>query len=461
MVQRDRKYTLKIYDTPLMDIHVEADEYGRFTATVDSVDDSKRSLFPLLLLEPTAENAKAWLNGRTVPKNRKFVDKILEAAGLSLSDKIGILDTCKGLSVNDAYWLDNGSSKISFQDVNLYDNQLDETLAFIAYTGYSSSQKHKLGLSTEWTTDGQFPKAWRRINDKLYLFKAGSSGYANSGMEPYSEYLAAQVAEQMGIPHVPYDLQQWKGKLASVCPLMNSKDIAFVPFWVASKQSRFPAPLAAAMAFSEETFEQLRSMIVFDALIGNQDRHASNYGMLRDNHTGKVIGPAPLFDHNLSLFARDMEVDYPNFLERIDTVIVPATSQLTFTEEAEIVMGAKQHEQLRKMIGFEFKNHPDYPISENRLAALNSYIAGRTKELMKLPVVDEAVLRKSMEKEALSFREPIPMVEVCGCKSKGRSSLSEECRDALDASHKSDLNRNTGKARKERSPKQGFEDHDR
>lgn len=443
MVQRNRKYTLKIYDTPLMDFHVKADEYGRFSVSVDSVDESRRNLFPLLLLDPTSENAKAWLEGRTIPKNRKFVDKILEAAGLTLSDKIGILDTCKGLSVNDAYWIDDGSSGASFQDINLYDNQLDETLAFIAYTGYSSSQKHKLGLSTEWTTDGQFAKAWRRINGSLYLFKAGSEGYANSGMEPYSEYLAAQVAEQMEIPHVPYDLQQWKGKLASVCPLLNSKDIAFVPFWIAAKQSLFPAPLAAALAFSEETFEQLRTMIVFDALIGNQDRHASNYGMLRDNHTGQVIGPAPLFDHNLSLFARDMEVDYPHFLERIDTVIVPAASQLSFKEEAEIVMGTRQHELLRKMIGFQFRNHPNYPIPESRLDALNTYIAGRARDLMKLPVADETALRRSMEKEYRSFTDPIPMVEVC--EKCGQISLSQECRDSLRACRSGGLNREKGR----------------
>lgn len=409
---REKKYILKIYDTPLMEISVKIDDFGRFKAKAEETDNRKRELFPLLLLEPTDDNVQSWLQGRTIPKNRRFVDKILETAGLTFRDKIGILDICKGLSVNDAYWLDDGSADVSFDDVNLYDNQLDETLAFVAYTGYSSLQKHKLGLSTEWTTDGQFAKAWRRIDDKLYLFKSGSEGFANAGMEPYSEFFAAQVAQRMGISHVDYELKKWKGKLASVCPLLNSKEIAFVPFWVATNQSFFPAPLAAAMMFSEETFEQLRSMIVFDALICNYDRHAANYGMLRDNHTGQVLGFAPLFDHNLSLFARDMAVDYPHFLERVDTVFSPMASQISFREEAEIVMGEKQHEQLRKMIGFQFVNHPLYPISERRLEALNVYIAGRTRELMALPVRNDANLRKSMEKEYCNFKTSVPMLAV-------------------------------------------------
>ena len=140
MVLRNKKYILKIYDEPLMELNVKIDDFGRFTVSVDCVDESKRQQFPLLLLEPTAENARLWLQGRTIPKNRKFVDRILETAGLAFNDKIGILDICKGLSVNDAYWLDDGTVNVSFADINLYDNQLDETLALVAYTGYSSAK---------------------------------------------------------------------------------------------------------------------------------------------------------------------------------------------------------------------------------------------------------------------------------------------------------------------------------
>ena len=413
MAKRDKHYTLKIYDTPLVDFYASNDDYGRLDVKIATINESARPLFPLqLLLETNSESIIAWLKGRTVPKNRRFVDKILETAGLNINDTLGILDVCKGLSVNDSYWLDDGSAELLFSNINLFENELDETLALVAYTGYSTSQKHKLGLSTEWTTDGQFPKAWRRIDESLYLFKAGTEGYANAGMEPYSEYLAAQVAERMGIPHVPYDLQKWKGKLASVCPLLNSKDISFVPYWVASNQSRFPSPLAAAFAFSDETFEQLRSMTIFDALICNTDRHAANYGMLRDNHTGEVLGPAPLFDHNFSLFPGEMSTDFPFLHEKANSVFAPAASQISFKDQASIVMGDKQHEQLQKMIGFQFKNHPDYPLPEDRLSALNTYIEKRTQELIKIPAADEATLRRKMSQELTRLKEPIPMLKA-------------------------------------------------
>lgn len=69
------------------------------------------------------------------------------------------------------------------------------------------------------------------------LYKSGTEGYANAGTEPYSEFFTAQAAQAFGIDHVPYALEEWKGRLASVCPLMHKPSTAFVPFWTAAEQS--------------------------------------------------------------------------------------------------------------------------------------------------------------------------------------------------------------------------------
>lgn len=443
MNPESKEYILKVFDTELIRFRVAADEYGRLEATVQDVNESKRHLFPTqLLLDASGENIISWMKARTIPKNRQYVYQILATANLKPNDTLGIIDICKGLSVNDSYWLDDGAARNSFDQINLFENRLDETLAIVAYTGYTASQKHKIGLSTEWTTSGQYPKAWRRIDGGLYLFKTGTEGFANAGMEPYSEYFAAQVAEKMGLSHVPYDLQRWKGKLASVCPLLNSRDVSFVPFWIATNQSTFPANIAVMQAFSEDAFDAVRSMIVFDALICNVDRHGGNYGILRDNHTGEFLEFAPLFDHNRSLFAMEMETDFPHLLEKSNSVFVPACGNLSFQGQAGIVMGAKQHEQIRKLIGFQFTNHPSYPVPENRLAALNDYIAARTRELMEIPVADETVLRRNMEKEFEKLDTPVPILK--NREPKGYS-LESECRQGHSASHDSGLNCPTGR----------------
>lgn len=41
------------------------------------------------------------------------------------------------------------------------------------------------------------------------------------------------------------------------------------------------------------THEQLCSMLVFDTLIYNEDRHFGNFGVLRDNLTGNIVAAAP------------------------------------------------------------------------------------------------------------------------------------------------------------------------
>ena len=61
--------------------------------------------------------------------------------------------------------------------------------------------------------------------------------------------------------------------------------------------------------------DAIRDMLVFDALIYNEDRHFGNFGLLRNSHTGEVIAPAPLFDNGLSLFSFAMLNDYVQYTQ--------------------------------------------------------------------------------------------------------------------------------------------------
>ena len=238
------------------------------------------------------------------------------------------------------------------------------------------------------------------------LYKSGTEGYANAGTEPYSEFFTAQAAQAFGIDHVPYALEEWKGRLASVCPLMHKPSTAFVPFWTAAEQSLFPATLETARRISPEALDALRMMYVFDALVCNTDRHANNYGFLRDNATGKLTGFAPQFDHNLALFPNDMEQDYDSWTEQ-GSIRQPAGSNLSFDSVAALVMTEAHHEALRKMIGFQFMNHPDYPVSSKRLDALNRFISERVRQLFTIAPVDDCQLISSL-KDVLPADTVIP-----------------------------------------------------
>lgn len=406
--QNHKLYELRLYDDVLLTFAVTRDAFGTVSVAIKDVMASDTHLLPLSLWpDPTSGSRLLdWLNTRVIPKNRKFVDQILAQAGITDDSTFGVLDVCLGLSVNDAYWVTPAGFEGTWANYNLFDNDLDEALALVAYTGYTTSQKRKAGLSTEWTTNGQFPKAWRRIDGALQLYKGGTEGYANAGMEPYSEYFTAQAAQAFGVAHVPYELDEWKGKLASVCPLMHKPGTAFVPFWTAAEQSLFPATLETARRISTSTFESLRTMYIFDALVCNTDRHANNYGFLRDNATGTIVGFAPLFDHNLALFPNDMAQDYASWTAQ-GSIRRPAGSNLSFDSVAALVMTEAHHEALRKMIGFQFENHPRYPIADERLEALNHFIAERVRQLIAIPPADERYLVTSL-KDVLPADTVIP-----------------------------------------------------
>jgi len=74
-----------------------------------------------------------WLERRVIPKNRTFVEEILLSLDLSPNDTKGIFDTCKGLSLNDSFWVVTEGFDGKFSDFNLYENRFSEILSLVAY----------------------------------------------------------------------------------------------------------------------------------------------------------------------------------------------------------------------------------------------------------------------------------------------------------------------------------------
>ena len=375
-------YSLRIYDTELTKFILEKRGLEGLVAEIVSVNEELRYLLPLDM-ECTGEGIVKWLEHRVIPKNRTFVDEILKTLGLSHNDTKGIIDVCKGLSLNDSYWVVPGGFTGQFADYNLYENRFSEMLALVAYTGAGQSRE-AFTTSPELTTGGMLPKAWRLVEgDGIYLYKGGSSGASNTGREPYCEYYASQVAETMGINAVHYDLENWKGITASKCALFTNMDTSYVPIGRLVKTGGIGKCLEYYDALGTEFGEHIRSMLVFDALIYNEDRHFGNFGLLRDNHTGKIKAPAPVFDNGLSLLCYAGREEIENF-EALQDYAATRTNPygLSFEEVCAAVMGAKQREQLRRMISFTFKRHPSINLPEEHLRALESLLEIRVRKLL-------------------------------------------------------------------------------
>ncbi|MCD8361770.1 MAG: XRE family transcriptional regulator [Lachnospiraceae bacterium] len=379
-------YSLRIYDTELMRFSMGKKGLAGLVVDILLIHEEFSHLMPLDM-ECTNEGVIKWLERRVIPKNRTFVDEILKTLGLSHNDTKGIIDVCKGLSLNDSYWIVPDGFEGTFSQYNLYENRFSEMLALVAYTGAGQSRQ-VFTTSPELTTNGMLPKAWRFLEgDGIYLYKGGTSGASNTGREPYCEYYASQVAEAMKLNAVHYDIENWKGITASKCALFTSVDVSFIPVGRIVRTGGIQACLDYYDRLGSDFAEQIRSMLVFDALIYNEDRHFGNFGVLRDNHTGRIIAPAPIFDNGLSLFCFAGREDIPNLAEYAKTRTTPYG--VTYEEVCMEVMGAKQKEQLRRVLDFRFRRHPSINLPEEHLQAIEKVIRSRVRELLSIPTNEE------------------------------------------------------------------------
>jgi len=376
------QYELRIYDEALLTFELTIGELGGYTASITGIDDP-RKLLPLDL-EQTGDGVLKWLQRRVIPKNRTFVEEILRSFSLSIGNTKGIIDVCKGLSLNDSYWVVPIGFEGRFSDYNLYNNRFSEILSLVAYTGVTQSDA-AFSTSPELTTDGMLPKAWRFIErEGIFLYKGGTTGFANSGKEPYSEFYASQIAKTMEIDAVHYDLENWKGILASKCKLFTDIDTAFVPIGRIVRTGGISAVVSYYDALGGKFPNAVRDMLVFDALTYNEDRHFGNFGLLRDNKTGKIIAPAPIFDNGVSLFSYAMPNDYSD-LEEYARTRFPAYGNTTFEGICQTFMTARQIEKLRKMASFSFVRHPKLNLPDKHLAALERHLRKRASALIGLP----------------------------------------------------------------------------
>ena len=393
----EKGYVLRLYDTDLLSFTLSERGIEGLKAQIHSVNEEARALFPLDL-ELTDDGLVKWLQRRVIPKNRAYVAEILKTFGLSVNDTKGIIDVCKGLSLNDSYWVVPQDFTGTFAQYNLYENRFSEILSLVAYTGIGQSDA-AFTTSPELTTNGMLPKAWRFIEGEgIYLYKGGTFGAANTGNEPYSEFYASQVAQAMGLDAVTYELENWKGILASRCKLFTDIDTSYIPIGRIVRDGGLKACLEYYRQLGPEAYEQIKSMLVFDAVIYNEDRHFGNFGVLRDNHTGKVTGAAPVFDNGMSLFNFAMPEDFKDLDSYARTRGTPYG--ISFETVCREVMGPVQMGQLRMLIGFTFQRHPRLNLPDDRLLAIERHLQKRVRQLLELaPERRKQSTRNPMEPE--------------------------------------------------------------
>lgn len=376
-------YYLKLFNKTLIRFDMDKELN---VSNIDILCDEIK-LFPENLKEVNSESVKYFILNKLIPKNRANLECFLSAVNIELDDFKAILDYSKGLSIIDTYWITR-DDKLRYEDFNLFDNDISKELSLSVFNGTKTKINNTV-LSPEFTTNGAIPKCWIKKDDGYYLYKSSTAylGFANTGNEPYSEYYACQLLKELGIPYIDYDLEMYQGELVSVCKIFTSKDIAYVPIHLVANIDDIDKAYNWCLEHNLE--EAFGDMILFDALIYNHDRHLGNFGIIKDNHTGDILGMAPIFDNGAGLLAytslskfKDLETFEDYYKNNNDFNM--SNYWIDFRELVKKYCTNKQLDKLKKLDNFKFTKHPRYNLLEGRLEYLNILIDYRIKELMSL-----------------------------------------------------------------------------
>ncbi|MCL1808639.1 MAG: HipA domain-containing protein [Clostridiales bacterium] len=326
------------------------------------------SLLPIDLQrgEVTAARLSDWVERRVIPVNRHHMEAVLSA--INLQNRFEVLCYSHGMSLNDAFWVQEVSEGLNFDEINLYDHPFDEALGWIAFTGIPSNISRHLS-TPETTTEGVLPKYWHRISDSdIILCKGGTEGYYNAGLEPFAEVVAYLIAKRAGINAIPYHLEQRKGRPVSISKLFTTKErgLFTAGCYLGHKEPGVRhIPLQAALEHMQNDFGDITpfyEMCFFDCIIENGDRHLNNWGFSVENATQEIRGFAPLWDNGAALDyerSEDMRAKFTfaSFGVRYDFLkTCPARRELTAkarTLVAAISDGSLEEECNKAVSGFE------------------------------------------------------------------------------------------------------------
>ncbi|MBQ8698037.1 MAG: hypothetical protein IJ521_03450, partial [Schwartzia sp.] len=280
-------YESDLLPIPLRDRLIDSRKRKDFSSFAVNYD-ALMTYFHDRRLSVKRENAKAILNSLNI------------AQGDGNDTVLKTMILCKALSVVDDYWISNDSSE-TWENVNLRDNPLHETLSQIALSGFSPLSITGEIRTPELTALGLYAKTWRRENGILYLYKSSTL----HGIESEIEVEVSNILDFTNVPHVHYDFLHENGLRLCKCKSMCSKSRSIVPaIDVATWCSRTGRDFDAFTRKLDS--ENYYKTLVVDYLVSNSDRHMGNWGFYMDNYTGELTGLHPLFDHNGAFDAKRM-----------------------------------------------------------------------------------------------------------------------------------------------------------
>ena len=253
------------------------------------------------ILMNNVNNFYHWCASRVLSLDRKYAKEMMNSIGVAQAvtdrERADISLSYHCVSLTDVYWVRKKGERISFAELNLYDNPLNEAIVELSLKGRQMTVTNK-ELAPDLSTKGCFPKAWIRNEKGFKLLKDGGEEIVKR------ELLASKICQCFDVPQVIYREHIYDGETVTESDIITSKEWSMV------------SQMAVGIYAYNHDFDIIEfcqkrdpktyyGMNILDYLIGNTDRHPENWGFLVDNSTNKIISLYPLMDFNQSFLAYD------------------------------------------------------------------------------------------------------------------------------------------------------------
>ena len=262
----------------------------------------------ILQKHPSNETFSNWLHSRYSSNTNAFAHTTLSREDLDRETHI--------FNLSDCYWISDDNT-ILFETASPYlNNHKDYTIPTLYTNGY---------LTKRWISSTQLLKCGTNVEIEI------------------------ECSRLLRLCNIPSPKVIHYSEDAIIIENFTSKDVMFEAADVSGKLNPDDFNEADILKlFHLKGFH----MILTDAIFGNGDRHAGNFGYLRDANTGEYLSMAPLydFDHaldakgttdNLLLDAIDISKSNKQYQQeaiRISTIIANETSNEVFRKRASYIL---------------------------------------------------------------------------------------------------------------------------
>lgn len=242
-----------------------------------------------------------WCASRVLSLDRKYAKEILNSIGVAQAvtdrDRANISLSYHCVSLTDVYWVKKKDEQVTFADINLYDNPLNEAIVELSLKGRQMTVTNQ-ELAPDLSTKGCFPKAWIRKESGFKLLKDGGEDTVKK------ELLASKICQCFAVSQVRYEEGFYQGQVVSQSEIVTSKKYSMVSkmaFDIYACNHGLDT-IAECERLDATTFY---GMNILDYLTGNTDRHPENWGFWVDNENNRYVSLYPLMDFNQCFLAYD------------------------------------------------------------------------------------------------------------------------------------------------------------